>query len=142
MVEDIGDPRDFFITTIIQNKQKKEKTIMPKEMKEHKITVRFSETEYETIRNRMKNAGVINQSAFIRAMVLGGYVLHLDLLEIRELIRLLGIITNNINQIAKRENAGGHIYETELDEIKENQNQLWQLLRKNLTKLENFQCPD
>lgn len=90
----------------------------------------------------MKNAGVINQSAFIRAMVLGGYVLHLDLPEIRELIRLLEIITNNINQIAKRENAGGHIYETELDEIKENQNQLWQLLRKNLTKLENFQCPD
>lgn len=41
MVEDIGDPRDFFITTIIQNKQKKEKTIMLKEMKEHKITVRF-----------------------------------------------------------------------------------------------------
>ena len=115
---------------------------MPKEMKEHKITVRFSELEYETIRNRMKSAGVINQSAFIRAMVLGGYVLHLDLPEIRELIRLLGIMTNNINQITKRENSGGHIYETELDEITENQNQLWQLLRKNLTILENCQCPD
>ena len=115
---------------------------MPKEMKEHKITVRFSEPEYETIQARMKNAGVINLSAFIRAMVLGGYVLHLDLPEIRELIRLLGIMTNNINQIAKRENSGGHIYETELDEIKENQNQLWQLLRKNLTKLENYQCLD
>ena len=115
---------------------------MPKEVKEHKITVRFSETEYEAIQNRMKNAGVINQSTFIRAMVLGGYVLHLDLPEIRELIRLLGIMTNNINQIAKRENSGGHIYETELDEIRENQHQLWQLLRKNLTKLENLQCPD
>ena len=115
---------------------------MLKEMKEHKITVRFSEPEYETIKTRMKNAGVINLSAFIRAMVLGGYVLHLDLPEIRELIRLLGIMTNNINQIAKRENFGGHIYETELDEIRENQHQIWQLLRKNLTKLENYQCPD
>ena len=115
---------------------------MPKEVKEHKITVRFSEAEYETIKTRMKNAGVINQSTFIRAMGLGGYVLHLDLPEIRELIRLLGIMTNNINQIAKRENSSGHIYETELDEIRENQHQLWQLLRKNLTKLENFQCPD
>ena len=115
---------------------------MPKEVKEHKITVRFSEPEYETIRNRMKIAGVINQSAFIRALVLGGYVLRLDLPEIRELIRLLGIMTNNINQIAKRENSGGHIYETELDEIRESQHQLWQLLRKNLTKLENLQCPD
>ena len=115
---------------------------MSKEMKEHKITVRFSEPEYEMIRRRMNNAGVINQSAFIRAMVLNGYTLHLDFPEIREMIRLLGIMTNNINQIARRENSGGHIYETELDEIKKDQNQLSELLRKNLSRLEKLICPD
>lgn len=51
------------------------------------------------------------------------------------MIRLLGNMTNNINQLTKRVNAGGSIYETELDEIKDNQQILWEMLKQILDKL-------
>ena len=108
---------------------------MSHNMKDHKITVRFTESEYKTIRRRMETAGIINQSAFVRAIVLNGYVLKLDFPEIREMIQRLGYMNNNINQIAKRENSGGHIYETELYEIQENQQEIWNQQRKILEKL-------
>ena len=95
-----------------------------------------SDTELQKLQAKTDALGIRNQSAFLRSMVLNGYVLKLDFLEIKEMIRLLGNMTGNINQIAKRENAGGHIYETELYEIQENQQELSKIMRQILTKLE------
>lgn len=97
-----------------------------------------SDAELQTLQEKMKRLGIRNQSAFLRSMALNGYILRLDLPEIRELTRLLSNMTGNINQIAKRENAGGHIYETELYEIQENQQQLWKIMRQILTRLEGI----
>ena len=97
-----------------------------------------SDAELQKLQAKMDVLGIRNQSAFLRSMVLNGYVLKLDFQEIREMIRLLGNMTGNINQIAKRENAGGHIYETELYEIQENQQELSKIMRKILTKLEGL----
>ena len=72
----------------------------------------------------MEVAGIKNQSAFIRVMTLNGYLLKLDLPELREAVRLLGSLSNNVNQIARRLHEGGSIYETEVDDIVQNQNEL------------------
>lgn len=52
------------------------------------------------------------------------------------MIRLLSNMTNNLNQIAKRMNAHGQIYETEIDEIIQKQDELWQMINRLLTVLE------
>ncbi len=86
-----------------------------------KRTVHYSfkatEEEDAMIQEKMKTAGIRNQSAFIRVMTLNGYLLKLDLPEIHEAVRLLGILSNNVNQIARRLHERGSIYETEMDEI-------------------------
>lgn len=56
--------------------------------------------------------GIRNKSAYMRALALNGYILKLDMPQIREMLRLLGNMTNNLNQIAKRLNAHGNLYET------------------------------
>ena len=76
------------------------------------------------IRQKMQSAGIRNQSAFIRKMTLNGYLLKLDLPELREAVRLLGSLSNNVNQIARRLHEGGSIYETEVDDIALNQEEL------------------
>lgn len=96
----------------------------------------FKTTEAEIIRKKMKSLGVTNASAYLRSMVLGGYILKLDLPQIREMIRLLSNMTNNFNQIAKCMNAHGQIYETEIDEIMQKQDDLWQMMKRLLTILE------
>lgn len=96
---------------------------------------RTTEAEDALIRQKMQAYGIKNQSAFYRAIALNGYMLKLDVPEIREMVRLLKNLTNNVNQIARRMNEHGSIYETEIDEIKEKQQELQDMLMQLLARL-------
>ena len=56
--------------------------------------------------------------------------------ELREASRQMSILSNNVNQIAKRMNEHGSIYETEIDEILEKQEEITQLIRQIYERLE------
>ena len=94
--------------------------------------------ENAIIQQQMKAAGIKNQSAFIRRIVLGGLILRLDLPELKNATRLMGNLSNNVNQIARRLHEGGSIYETEIDDIVERQKQLQDTLDKILTSLDRI----
>lgn len=94
--------------------------------------------EDAVIRKKMEVAGIKNQSAFIRVMTLNGYLLKLDLPELREAVRLLGSLSNNVNQIARRLHEGGSIYETEVDDIVQNQNKLKAKMDQILLRLDRL----
>ena len=47
-----------------------------------------SEEEQALIRERMAEAGIRNMGAYMRKMALNGYVLHVDLSPVRELVSL------------------------------------------------------
>ena len=74
--------------------------------------------------------------SYMRALALNGYILKLDLPQIREMIRLLSNMTNNLNQIARRLNEQGQMYDTEMEEMLQKQDELWQMMRKLLSILE------
>ena len=96
---------------------------------------RTTEAEDEIIRQRMKVFGIRKKSLLFRTMVLNGYLLKLDLLEMHEAVRLMGKMSGNINQIARRLNEHGSIYETEMDEIVDEQRELKELLSQLLQRL-------
>ena len=52
------------------------------------LHVMVSEEELALIRERMAEAGVRNLGAYVRKMALNGYVLHVDLSPVRELVSL------------------------------------------------------
>lgn len=97
---------------------------------------RTTESEAAIMRKKMEALGIRNESAYMRALALNGYILKLDLPQIREMLRLLGNVTNNLNQIAKRLNAHGNLYETEIEEIQQKQDELWKMMRQLLSILE------
>ena len=96
-----------------------------------------TEAENEVIQKKMKLFGIKNKSTFFRVMILNGYMLKLDLPEIRETIRLLKNLTNNVNQIAKRLHEHGSMYETEIDDIKQRVDEIWTVFRKILARLDH-----
>ena len=102
---------------------------------------RTTEEEEVILQKKMQTFGVTNQSAFLRAMALNGYLLKVSLPEIREFIRLMKNLTNNVNQIARRMNEHGNIYETEIDEIRERLDVLWNMLNQLLLKLNHQSQP-
>ena len=71
----------------------------------------------------MKKAGIKNKSAYIRKMILDGYIIHQDYGVLKECVAALGRIGNNLNQLAKVANTYHDINIPELrrlaDEVSE-----------------------
>lgn len=63
------------------------------------VRVEFVLTEAEAalIKERMAELGITNLSAYLRKMAVDGYIIHLDMGDIQEMIRLLRICSNNLN---------------------------------------------
>ena len=101
------------------------------------IQVKFfvDEKEQALIKKKMAQAGIENMSAYIRKMVIDGYIVKLDMPELRELTLKMKNISNSENQIAKRVNATGNIYEADIEEIKKNQEEIYEGIGKILTSL-------
>ena len=101
------------------------------------IMVRFRVTpdEKAMIEEKMSQVGTSNMEAYLRKMSIDGYILKLDLLELKEMISLLRRTSNNLNQIAKRTNQTGRLYGEDLEDILQNQERLWQAANVILAKL-------
>ena len=91
--------------------------------------------ELEAIRGRMDEAGIQNLSAYVRRMALNGYVLHVDLSDIRELVSLQRRCANNLNQVAIQANTYGGIYPEEIASLQKDYAALWGPLSDLLKKL-------
>ena len=101
------------------------------------IQVKFRVTpeEREMIDKRMEQAGTINMAAYLRKMAIDGYVVKLELPELRERISMLRRYNNNVNQIAKRVNSTGRIYDDDIQEIKSQLERIWEAENEILAKL-------
>ena len=94
-----------------------------------------SEEEREQIQAKMDQVGTENLSAYLRKVAIDGYILKLDLPELREMMSLLRRSSNNLNQIAKRLNETGSFYAADMEDILQRQEQLWQAANTILTRL-------
>ena len=67
--------------------------------------------------------------------LIDGLIIYTDTTNIKEMNKELHSIGVNINQIAKRVNETGSIYEEDIKEIQERLNKIWQLQRTILLTL-------
>ena len=101
------------------------------------IQVKFRVTPEERamIDKRMEQADTINMAAYLRKMAIDGYVVKLELPELRDLISLLRRTSNNFNQIARRANSTSRVYDEDIHEMKVMIEQTWEATNKVLDKL-------
>ena len=91
--------------------------------------------ERDQIEAKMAQLGTNNMSAYLRKIAIDGYVVQLDLPELREMVSLLRRSSNNLNQLARRANETGRIYPEDLADIRQNQAQLWESAKEILRAL-------
>ena len=94
-----------------------------------------SENEKSMIEEKMAQAGMTNLSAYLRRIAIDGMIVRLELPELKEMVSLLRYASNNINQIARRMNESGRIYDTDLEQVVQNQEQLWDMANGILMRL-------
>lgn len=110
-----------------------------RETSTYRVTVRLNDQEVKALKEKMNQTGIRNMAVYFRKMALDGYVLNLDIPELKEMISLMRYSSNNLNQIAKRVNATGRIYEDDLRGISEKQDKLWGGINQLLNRLGRFQ---
>lgn len=98
----------------------------------------MSEQDAEVVRERMAELGITNLSAYLRKMAVDGYIIHLDMSDIQEMIRLLRICSNNLNQYARRANETGSIYAADVDDLRTRLDSLWDGMDKLLRGFANI----
>lgn len=99
------------------------------------LHVMVSEEEQAIIQERMAEAGIRNMGAYMRKMALNGFVLHVDLSPVRELVSLQRRCANNLNQVAMNANTYGGVYPEEIASLQKDYAQLWGPLAELLKQL-------
>ena len=72
----------------------------------------------------MDEAGITNAGAYVRKMALNGYILHVDLSPVKELVSLQRRCANNLNQVAVHANMYG-VYPEEIAGLQRDYETLW-----------------
>ena len=98
------------------------------------LHVMVTANELAQIQNRMAEAGITNAGAYMRKMALNGYILHVDLAPVRELVSLQRRCSNNLNQVAVHAHTYG-IYPEEITALQRDYEKLWRPLSDLLEKL-------
>ena len=98
------------------------------------LNVMVTPEEQKLIYERMAEAGIRNMGAYMRKMALNGYVLHVDLADVRELVALQRRCANNLNQVAIHANTYG-VYPEEIKQLQRDYADLWEPLSDLLEKL-------
>ena len=98
------------------------------------LKVRVNQQEKDIIQQKMQQLGTNNMGAYLRKMAIDGFILKLDMAEMKEILSLMRRISSNINQIAKRTNETGRVYDADLEEIQNQQEELWSAMREMLQK--------
>lgn len=88
-----------------------------------------SDDEKRIIEAKMAQLGTKNTGAYLRKMAIDGYIIKVDYTEQKKLAAAVNKVGANINNICRRINSTGHFYQDDIDEIKEKQEQIWQLLK-------------
>ena len=108
---------------------------MAKRKREIQLKFRVTPEEQALIHQKMEQYGTENMAAYLRKMAIDGYVVRLDLPELRELVSLLRRSSNNLNQLARRVHETGRFYDADLEDLRQNYDRLWEAARRVLTGL-------
>ena len=87
---------------------------------------RVTAEEQAQIMRRMNEIGFPSVRSYLLKMALNGYIINLDLADVRECSRLLRIVSNNVNQLVKRANEGGSVYAADMTDIRTRLDGVWQ----------------
>ena len=95
----------------------------------YQLKFRVNKEEKEAIEEKMKQIGIRKFAVFARRIILGGLVVNPIVPGLDEALVQMSRIGNNINQAVRRMNASDNPSQRDIDILKTQQKELWQLLK-------------
>ena len=107
--------------------------------KDKMLSFRVNRQELDMINAKREEIGVQNMGAYLRKMAMDGYCVNLEMSDVKELVRLLRICSNNLNQYAKKANETSSIYIEDIRELQVRLDEIWESTKEILSKLAMIQ---
>lgn len=108
---------------------------MKKRKRPERIVFYVTPEEKELIHAKMDQLGTENMGAYLRKIAIDGYVVNLDLPELRELTTLLRRSGNNLNQLTRRVHETARIYDADIEGLRAEYDRLLEAADVILSKL-------
>ena len=99
---------------------------------------KVSPEEMALIEKKMEQAGTKNKRAYLRKMAVDGYIVHLDMECVKELVRLLRSISSNVNQITRRCNETRNLYAQDVEDLRQGYDRVWHEVYDLIRKFEGL----
>lgn len=116
-------------------RKREPETIPPARVRNKQIKFWATQEEIDLIHQKMALYGTTNRGAYLRKMAIDGYTIRLEVPELKEILNLLRPAANNVNQLARKANSGGQIYQEDLEDIQHRLDQIYDSMRKILYEL-------
>ena len=123
-----------FYSSFFVPKFRKDVAEIAKRNRTNPVQFYLSDDEQYILNTKFKASGMKSMSAFLRKLILYGYVYDVDYSYLRNYNTELGRISSSLNQIAKRVNSTGNIYQGDINEVKELMNEVWHTQKSMLSK--------
>ncbi len=107
---------------------------MANRARKNKLTLYLSDDEKYILENKTQLSGLNSQSAYLRNLIIYGYVYDVDYQYLHTYSVELSRIGNLLNQITKRVNTTGNLYPEDMKEIKEIMENIWHTHASMLSK--------
>ena len=107
--------------------------------RKNELKVFLSDDEKFILDEKWRLSELPSRSAFIRQLIIYGFVYDVNYDGLKEYTKELNSIGNNINQIVSLCNKTGSIYSDDVKELKEQMDKIWHIHESTLSKapLEN-----
>jgi hypothetical protein len=109
--------------------------LMANRERKNVVYLRLSDKELWILKKKVELSEHRNISDYLRQFIVEGIVYNVDYRYLRKYNYQLGKIGNNINQSAKRINETRSIYQSDMDELQKEMDQVWQLQKSMLSDL-------
>ena len=98
-------------------------------LRKNRIVIRVTDDELRII-NKKAEASRLNRTKYIIETLINGYVIVQDLESLRNLTNEINKIGVNINQIANNTNTTNNIYKSDMEEMKNQLEQIYKIVEK------------
>lgn len=108
---------------------------MPNRKRDIRLQVRVSSEEKVLIERNMAQLGTHNTEAYLRKVAIDGYIVKLDMTDVRELVRVLRVTSNSLNQLTKRVHQTGNLYRDDIEDLRQSYDKLWGMAEEIMVRL-------
>lgn len=99
-------------------------------LRDKQIHIRMTETEYAKVKANFEESRKSTMNDFIVETAINGYTINVDYSQLKELCYEINRIGNNINQVAHKVNSIDAIYQTDIDEIRDDVKKIVGMVRQ------------